>query len=1561
MDKKKVVVIGAGLSGLVAAYRIEKDKPNELDVTVLEENSYPGGRMYTTSFGGEGGGESIGFYYSNLHTIAKEVGVEVDYAPMTILNQLFNIAYYWKDTNEWVQQKDWDKWANNPLPNEYRNLPPIVLLRRIVSRIPKPKDEDLLDDPQMRKYAGESLLQFLQEENIPPSTYPFIESNFEIHDLNISAFGAILKTWVTEQMGTSRYYYIRGGNQNLPRGIAAALKDVQYNKKVISVKRTSKGQHEITTEDGAKYIADYVVFALPVNPMKDIKIEPPLEGIQKEAFDSIKYTPSIKTFFKVKKPFWEEDKLPLFMWTDTVASMVIPVYDPKTRENPLYGPTLWGLYTVTNGQKAMQLYELEKKGISIGDHVKGLLEKMRPSMKGALEFVEAVDWGKIEGARGAFHYYLPTPKILDYYKHIADPSLGRFFAGEHTQLLQRGFEAATSAGLRAANEVMEEYVNKKVAIIGSGSLVGSLAEEFKKEFFTVNIITTSSQELEELSKYGKTIIFKENDTRENEKVFEDLIAKSDVIINLLSPKGSTATMTPKEIEKYYTETVLEPTKKIVKIINKNPAHKPLLIFVSTANVYGTGEQTPGEWITEEVNSNPITIGDKIYLETEKACQACDSKVAILRFGFLYDNDKSSISHIAHRAAEKLGFNTQFEAEGYFLKLHIKDAVCAITFVINHNLTGIYNICEGRQEITRTFFDKLCTREGLSRVNHLGWVKSPHKKVSNEKIEKSGFCFGYPKALVIGSGELSSHFIPKLIDLGYHVELTTTKPEKLEKLKSKYPSKASFALLEGKDAEKIQKLMEDKELVIVAVAPIRERVKTLENKANLNAVLDETYKTTTQNITKGWQKNIDKPKVVYIGAQSIYPNTDGQVVTEETPVFPHNYTSAVLKQAESNIIEWIPDSIALRLGWLLNPAQNWEVLMKDLVLYEFPGDGKIKANFVHIEDAARAVEFVIDKELCGIYNVVNEAHPFWGDLFDVISQQLGIKAPRWNLNLKDQWFQSNHIVSSQKIKEAGFVFLYPKEMGLSFIVKSMPQQKQEHLISAMITAWVRALEDKNPNGLFKDPYAVNFTNMPALDFLCVRTSLFDQEIINQVKEFNKTCQIVMLGAGMDTRAFRLEVLSSIPFFELDLPMVSEAKRSFIKDQKLTRANHHLIGADLSESAWMESLKRVGYSKKIPTIWILEGFLTYINEENAANLLRNMNKLSLPGSVVIVDMPKRKDHEKGLRIELATKNMNDLVKKAGWASLKEVESTNPATLKRLKEADQKIVVYRAEKKHNILIIGCGFFGTNFTHEITHDQNYSVYASTTSPQRVDAIKQAGAQEVFVWDGSEQKVLKEFLKIADTVIVSMRSAKHKDEEVYPSFQQLSQLIEPHQHLILLSSIEAYSNRQPEVKEEDADEAKIYTKIENLFKKHPNSCVIRLGQLFGKGIQIEPEKLKNYLHKEHMEKIFRLTSGVLPGDGNIPMFLTHLKDVIAFVKKAIKSDLKGIYNLCYTLPHTQKEFYDILCDHYGKPKIHWNKEQKIFGNMMLPEKIDISRLKKVDFNLEEKNYSLESIYKENS
>ena len=1559
METKRVIVIGGGLSGLTAAYRIQTDL-RDVDVTVLEANPYPGGRMLTTDFGAEAGGESIGFYYGGLHELAKEMGVEIDAAPITILNKSFNLAYYFEEFNEWVEQKDWANWENNPLPPHLRNLPPIMLLRDFAMRVKQPDFDELLDDPQMKKLAGQSLLEFLRSQEAPDEILPFVESNFEINDdlSTLSAFISILKTWITQPMADSKYYFIKGGNQSLPKALCSRLKRVHFNKKVASVRKAEDNQHEVRTTDGTTYLCDYVIFAIPAGPMQQLEIAPPLEGLQKEAFDQIRYTPSVKVFYKIKKRFWEEDGLPIFMWTDTAINFVIPVYDKDTRENPLTGPKLWGLYTISNGTRARQLYEAQEQGEDIAAHCQSILVRIRPSMKDALETVQVVDWGNNETALGAFHYFEPNERILDYYRHIAKPSDGRYFACEHTEYKHKGFEAATQAGLRAAREVCKDIVGKRVLIIGCGNLGSVLAEKWQGQFYDTRVTTTTPAKRKILSEIADDVrIFSVNDEAENMASLEAAVSDRDVVVCLVGPVPGQA-KTPQEIHAHYTENLLQPARIITDVLKKRAGTPPHLIFASSLSVYGTGDQTDEDRLTEEAPTGPTNPSASVYDATEKVYLDSGLPVTILRFGALYDRGKNAFANQAKMAIEKMSGMSPFDPEGIMNKIGIWDAANAIDFVANGKHYGVFNLCDQEPVTVQQFFDQICQQHDLGPIQHLGMIKGVRKEIACDKISNLGFRLTPPHVLVIGSGELSTHFVTAALKRGYRVTMTTTTPAKVDTLLQQYDNQVEVLIVEGGQAEAIAHAMEDKDVVVVAVAPKKERLKGLTFDENFYQVFSEAYKGTTQNVVKAWQQMEHRPQVIYVSAHTIYPDTDGGVVDESTYPLPRHRVASILSDAEATILDWIPGSIALRMSWLLSPRRNWKNILSALSRYEMPGTGKVKANMVHIEDAANSILFGIENELKGIYNVCNDAHPHWRDLWEVASHHLGTEAPTWNDQIRDEWFEGDHVVSNQKIKDAGFRFKYPNETGLSFIVEAAGQSAFENLQSGTITAWARAIETKKPDGLLKDPYAEYLSNRPNLEFLTIRARLIDDAIVKGVSALNGECQIVILGAGMDTRAFRLEALSTTPVFEIDLPLVVATKKQFMAQHDLRRDNYIQLGADLADEPWPVFLKAAGYRETVPTIWIAEGLLAYLDSDAGIDLLTKMNAMSAFKSAVIADIPTQTAQGRSPRIRFTCDNAKEWLEKSRWPAVESIEPdrTDSQLQQRFASVNQYIRIYRAAKQKRVCIIGCGYFGSRLLQQLNASGRYQVSVTTTTPDRTEALIAQEASEVLVWDGTDADSLGAFIEQADVVVVSLRALTHDNAQTLDTLKRMAPMLQPSQHLIHMSSIEVYPGSLQEVREEDASSDKIQYAMEEAFAGHSLKCTPRIAQLYGPG-EDHRHNLRNM--KGHVEKIRTFTRGILPGDGSQSVHLTHVQDLVDFTEFAIEEKLRGSFNLCKTLSMSRRDFYEKLCEHYGTQPIRWSAEMEGIVHMMLPLVIHTDRLGGLHFSLDEKNYDMEFLLEE--
>jgi len=117
----------------------------------------------------------------------------------------------------------------------------------------------------------------------------------------------------------------------------------------------------------------------------------------------------------------------------------------------------------------------------------------------------------------------------------------------------------------------------------------------------------------------------------------------------------------------------------------------------------------------------------------------------------------------------------------------------------------------------------------------------------------------------------------------------------------------------------------------------------------------------------------------------------------------------------------------------------------------------------------------------------------------------------------------------------------------------------------------------------------------------RTRYIDDVLINAIKEGVGT--VVNLGAGMDTRAFRISGIENIKYFELDFPELQKVKSSYI-DRKIGElpSNVSLVPIDFNSQELGEELKKAGYTLSSRTLFIWEGVTQYISKEAVDNTIK-----------------------------------------------------------------------------------------------------------------------------------------------------------------------------------------------------------------------------------------------------------------------------------------------------------------------------------------------------------------------
>lgn len=168
-------------------------------------------------------------------------------------------------------------------------------------------------------------------------------------------------------------------------------------------------------------------------------------------------------------------------------------------------------------------------------------------------------------------------------------------------------------------------------------------------------------------------------------------------------------------------------------------------------------------------------------------------------------------------------------------------------------------------------------------------------------------------------------------------------------------------------------------------------------------------------------------------------------------------------------------------------------------------------------------------------------------------------------------------------------------------------------------WVavyRAMESARPDRIFNDPFAERLAGDKGVKIvdnmksgrqmawaMIVRTAIFDSVILDQVR--NKGVdQVVNLAAGLDARAWRMDLPRTLKWVDVDLPGILDYKTEMLKNETPV-CEYEAIRLDLRDEGRRQALfsQLGGRSKR--TLVVSEGLIIYLNDEQVASLARDLS--------------------------------------------------------------------------------------------------------------------------------------------------------------------------------------------------------------------------------------------------------------------------------------------------------------------------------------------------------------------
>lgn len=178
------------------------------------------------------------------------------------------------------------------------------------------------------------------------------------------------------------------------------------------------------------------------------------------------------------------------------------------------------------------------------------------------------------------------------------------------------------------------------------------------------------------------------------------------------------------------------------------------------------------------------------------------------------------------------------------------------------------------------------------------------------------------------------------------------------------------------------------------------------------------------------------------------------------------------------------------------------------------------------------------------------------------------------------------------------------------------------LTATWTAAVRAAESARDDALFSDPWADALAGPEGQAWLAARTpesvlpialrTRFFDDFIVRTLESDGIRQVVLMAAGLDTRAYRLDLPSGTRVFEIDGADVLERKQRILAEAGAQPKCERIpVVADLMGD-WETALVEAGIDPIQPAVWLLEGFLFYLPTAEVAHLLDRVGKAASGGS-------------------------------------------------------------------------------------------------------------------------------------------------------------------------------------------------------------------------------------------------------------------------------------------------------------------------------------------------------------
>jgi monoamine oxidase len=461
-----VIIVGAGLAGLVAAYELEQRGHR---VTILEADPrHIGGRVRTLRFGDGLYGEAGAMRVPTRHQLTRHYLSEFE---LPLRKFVFSNprAYYFvrgqrqriadvKQLNSLYALRDDERALT---PDDFFSNSVGKALAGLTDAQKNELSADTLTSATVRALDQQSLQQLCEAAGLSAEAIEFMAVTGGSESLMLSAATETLREEFLE-VWSQGFDEIVGGTDTLATAFAARLKSKpKLGCAVTRLTQSQDGKRAgavYTERGGQKQVdGDFLLCTLPCPVLSRIEVQPEMSGPKWRAIRELNYDSSTKVLAVARRRFWESEDGIYGGGTFTDLPLATAYYPSNNAEakdaKVSAGPGVL-LASYSWGQTARRLASLDHNARSalVLQH----LSRVHPQLKepGVIRETRSWSWDNHPLSSGAFAWFMPGQHTALHAALVA-PEGRIYFAGEHASLTHTWMQGALESGLRATREMLE--------------------------------------------------------------------------------------------------------------------------------------------------------------------------------------------------------------------------------------------------------------------------------------------------------------------------------------------------------------------------------------------------------------------------------------------------------------------------------------------------------------------------------------------------------------------------------------------------------------------------------------------------------------------------------------------------------------------------------------------------------------------------------------------------------------------------------------------------------------------------------------------------------------------------------------------------------------------------------------------------------------------------------------------------------------------------------------------------------------------------------------------------